>query len=167
MRTLERLVMSTRVSGRPYPPLPLCCDAATGAVSGGGDGVFSGVRCSLGAVTVQVSLLRASGPLLSPPPPPLPQSPAMESTRVFLRGLTSGKKFALVGMLSLSALQLMGIMNVVSQLVVLGTDSFVSHAPMVLLSIMLGIVLEVCGVLYILVPSAPVSTEEYLMGMKG
>ena len=91
----------------------------------------------------------------------------MESTRVFLRGLTSGKKFALVGMLSLSALQLMGIMNVVSQLVVLGTDSFVSHAPMVLLSIMLGIVLEVCGVLYILVPSAPVSTEEYLMGMKG
>lgn len=71
----------------------------------------------------------------------------------FLRSLTIGKKYIVCVMVCISGLQLFGVASIVVRLLLFGGNSLLVAAPLILLSIMLGVVIEVFGVLYIVTPS--------------
>ncbi len=70
-----------------------------------------------------------------------------------LRGLPTPKKYAVVLMLLVTLLQGVGIVSIVAGLLVDGPDSFVRNAPGILLCVMVGVVVQVTGMVYVLVPS--------------
>lgn len=72
-----------------------------------------------------------------------------------LRSLPTPKKYAVVLMLLVTLLQGVGIVSIVAGLLVEGPDSFVRNAPGILLCVIVGVVVQVTGMVYVLVPSGP------------
>ncbi|GIL54291.1 hypothetical protein Vafri_9852 [Volvox africanus] len=99
----------------------------------------------------------ASGTLLGS----LSKNSAASALLAMLRGLSTPKKYAVLAMVAISLFQGVGIISIAAGLVMHGPETFVRSAPPVLLAFMVGVVLQVVGVLYVLVlgsstDSAPV-----------
>ncbi|GIL74060.1 hypothetical protein Vretimale_4983 [Volvox reticuliferus] len=89
----------------------------------------------------------ASGSLLGS----LSKNSAASALLAMLRGLSTPKKYAVLAMVTISLFQGVGIISVAAGLVMHGPETFVRSAPPVLLAFMIGVVLQVVGVLYVLV----------------
>lgn len=74
------------------------------------------------------------------------QNPVLLTALGFLRSLPASKKFALCGMLGVSVLQAVGIVMITLKLLFAPPGAVVSSAPFILLSIMMGVIIQVWGV---------------------
>ncbi|GFR48005.1 hypothetical protein Agub_g9831, partial [Astrephomene gubernaculifera] len=81
------------------------------------------------------------------------RSSTASAVLALLRGLPTAKKYAVVAMLVISTVQGLGLISIAGGLLVQGPESFVRSAPAVLLCVMVGVVMQVLGMLYVLIPN--------------
>ena len=77
-----------------------------------------------------------------------------------MQRMSSGKKVVLCGMLSVASLQAAAVFYAIIRLGLEGTTGLVAAAPLALLTFLVGLGLEVVGVLYLVVPSTGDASPE-------